>query len=138
MLSELLTVHEKLVCRSARPRTDEVFRDAGFLTGIFGQHEQPLHLRALRETYEGYSASKRSPILETVLLPKTMNKIVTLTILAGSIALIVYGINASNSISSDFSHLFNGSPTDKSLWLRIGAPAAAIGMGGVLRRSKST
>jgi len=67
-----------------------------------------------------------------------MNKIVSIVFLAGGIALIVYGVNASNSTSSGFSRFFTGSPTDKSIWLLIGGiVAAAIGAGGLLRGSKS-
>lgn len=63
-----------------------------------------------------------------------MNKVISLALLIGGIVLIIYGINASNSIGSDFSRLFTGSPTDKSIWLLIGGiVAAAIGAGGLIR-----
>ena len=67
-----------------------------------------------------------------------MNRILSLALLAGGIALIIYGINASNSLGSDFSRFFTGSPTDKTIWLLIGGiVAAAIGLGGLLLRPKS-
>ena len=67
-----------------------------------------------------------------------MNKALSLALLVGGIALIIYGVNASNSIGSDFSRLFTGSPTDKSIWLLIGGiVAAVVGAGGFLRGSKS-
>jgi hypothetical protein len=67
-----------------------------------------------------------------------MNKILSIALLAGGIALIVYGINASNSLGSDFSRFFTGSPTDKTIWLLIGGiVAAAVGAGGLLHRAKS-
>jgi len=67
-----------------------------------------------------------------------MNKILSLALLAGGIVLIVYGINASHSVSSDFSRLFSGSPTDKSVWMLIGGIVAAVlGAGGLLRGSRS-
>jgi hypothetical protein len=67
-----------------------------------------------------------------------MNKIISLAFLAGGIVLIIYGISASNSIGSDFSRLFTGSPTDKSIWLLIGGVIAAIiGAGGLVRGSRS-
>ena len=67
-----------------------------------------------------------------------MNKILSLVFLAGGIALIICGVSASNSIGSDFSRLFTGSPTDKSIWLLIGGILAAIvGAAGLVRGSKS-
>jgi hypothetical protein len=67
-----------------------------------------------------------------------MNKILSIALLAGGIALIIYGINASNSLGSDFSRFFTGSPTDKTIWLLIGGiVATAVGAGGLLYRSKS-
>ena len=68
-----------------------------------------------------------------------MNKIISIALLAGGIVLIVIGINATNSIGSDFSRFFTGSPTDKSIWLLIGGIVlSAVGAGGLtLRGSKS-
>jgi hypothetical protein len=67
-----------------------------------------------------------------------MNKLLSLALLIGGIILVIYGVNASNSIGSDFSRLFTGSPTDKSIWLLVaGIVAALIGAGGLLRGSKS-
>ena len=66
-----------------------------------------------------------------------MNKPISLAFLIGGIILIVYGISASNSVGSSFSRMFNGSPTDKTIWLLAGGAAAAIiGLVGVLRGSK--
>jgi hypothetical protein len=67
-----------------------------------------------------------------------MNKIVSLTFLVGGIVLIVYGIHATNSLGSDFSRFFTGSPTEKSIWLLIGGVVVtAIGAGGLMSSSKS-
>ncbi len=67
-----------------------------------------------------------------------MNKLVSLVLLIGGIILIIYGVNASESISSDFSRLFTGNPTDKAIWLLVGgAVAAAVGAAGLLRGSRS-
>jgi hypothetical protein len=66
-----------------------------------------------------------------------MNKIVFLALLAAGIILIVLGINATNSFSSDVSRLFTGSPTDKAMWMLIGGIVAAIiGLMGTLHGSK--
>lgn len=68
-----------------------------------------------------------------------MNKLISAILLVGGILLIVYGVNASNSIGSDFSRIFTGSPTDKSIWMLIGGCVAAlVGAGGLMRGSRST
>jgi Co/Zn/Cd efflux system component len=67
-----------------------------------------------------------------------MNKAISLALLVGGIVLIVYGISASDSISSSFTRFFTGSPTDKTMWLLIGGiVAVVVGLVGVLRGSKS-
>lgn len=67
-----------------------------------------------------------------------MNKIVSLALLVGGIVLMIVGINATNSFSSDVSRFFTGSPTDKAVWMLIGGiVAAVIGLAGTLRGSKA-
>ena len=62
-----------------------------------------------------------------------MNKAISLALLVGGIILIVYGVNASNSVASSFSRMFTGNPTDKTGWLLVGGIVASIvGLGGVL------
>jgi hypothetical protein len=66
-----------------------------------------------------------------------MNKIVSMAVLAGGIVLIVIGIHATNSFSSDASRFFTGSPTDKTMWLLVGGIIAAIvGLAGTLHSLK--
>ena len=66
-----------------------------------------------------------------------MNKIVSLALLVGGVVLIIIGVNATNSFSSDVSRFFTGSPTDKAIWMLIGGiVAACIGLAGTLRSSK--
>ena len=68
-----------------------------------------------------------------------MNKLISLAILAGGIVLVIYGVSASKSFSSDVSRFFNGTPTDKTIWLRIGGIVAIIiGLVGLLRGSKGS
>ena len=55
-----------------------------------------------------------------------MNKIVSLALLIGGVALMIYGINATNSFGSDVSRFFTGSPTDKAIWMLIGGTVAAV------------
>jgi len=67
-----------------------------------------------------------------------MNKIISLALLVGGIVLIVVGINATNSFSSDVSRFFTGSPTDKAVWMLIGGiVAGVVGLFGVMRGSKA-
>ena len=62
-----------------------------------------------------------------------MNKLISLAILAGGIVLVVFGVAATKSFSSDVSRFFTGSPTDKAIWLLIGGIVAIIiGLGGLL------
>jgi hypothetical protein len=66
-----------------------------------------------------------------------MNKPISLALLVGGIILIIYGISASDSLGSDFSRFFTGSPTDKTMWLLIGgAVAMVVGGAGLARGSK--
>jgi len=63
-----------------------------------------------------------------------MNKLISLAILAGGIVLVVFGVAATNSFSSDVSRFFTGSPTDKAIWMLIGGVVAiVVGLFGLLR-----
>ena len=55
-----------------------------------------------------------------------MNKGIGIALLVVGVALILYGLNASDSVSSSLSRTFTGTPTDKTLWLLLGGGAAAI------------
>jgi len=66
-----------------------------------------------------------------------MNRIISLALLIGGVVLMVIGINATNSFSSDVSRFFSGSPTDKAIWMLIGGTVAAvIGLVSMLRSWK--
>ncbi len=60
-----------------------------------------------------------------------MNKPIGIALLAIGIVLIIFGINSSNSVGSDFSRFFTGSPTNKSIWMLIGGIASVI-IGGIM------
>jgi Protein of unknown function (DUF3185) len=60
-----------------------------------------------------------------------MNKAIGIALLAVGIALIVFGINASDSIGSSFSRFFTGTPTDKTVWLLMGGIVSVV-LGGVM------
>ncbi len=67
-----------------------------------------------------------------------MNKTISIGLLIGGVVLVIFGIQAMNSFSSDLSRFFTGSPTDKAVWMLIGGlVAAAVGLTGVLRTSKA-
>jgi hypothetical protein len=63
---------------------------------------------------------------ETNKKKKIMNRGIGTALLVVGIALIIYGSNASNSVSSDVSRTFTGAPTNKAMWLLWGGSAAAI------------
>jgi hypothetical protein len=68
-----------------------------------------------------------------------MNKIISLALLVGGVVLIIVGVNATNSFSSDVSRFFTGSPTNKAVWMLIGGIVAAIvGLAGTLLSGKRT
>ena len=63
-----------------------------------------------------------------------MNKLISLAILAGGIVLVVFGVAATKSFSSDISRFFTGSPTDKAIWMLLGGIVVTIiGLAGLLR-----
>jgi hypothetical protein len=60
------------------------------------------------------------------------NKLISPVILVGGIVLVVFGVSATKSFSSDVSRFFTGSPTDKAIWMLIGGIVAIIiGLGGL-------
>jgi hypothetical protein len=62
-----------------------------------------------------------------------MNKTMLFTLLVAGIFLIIWGVNASESFSSDVSRFFTNSPTNKTIWLLIGGTVMAIvGLSGLL------
>ncbi len=66
-----------------------------------------------------------------------MNKIIFPALLVGGVVLMIIGINATNSFSSDVSRFFTGSPTDKAVWMLIGGIiAVTVGLIGSFRGSK--
>ncbi len=56
-----------------------------------------------------------------------MSNFVGLAIFALGIVLLVFGLNESQSFSSELSRVFTGNPTDRSVWLIAAGGAAVIG-----------
>lgn len=55
-----------------------------------------------------------------------MNKLLGVGLLAVGVVLMIFGIDASESFSSEVSRFFTGAPTDKSIWLLIGGILSVI------------
>ena len=55
-----------------------------------------------------------------------MNRYLGIALLVAGLVLVIFGINASQSFSSDVSRFFTGSPTDKSMWMLIGGIIMAV------------
>ena len=66
-----------------------------------------------------------------------MNKPLGIALVVVGIVLLVLASRATDSISSDFSRFFTGSPTNKSIWLLIGGLASVITGGFITLRSVS-
>ena len=66
-----------------------------------------------------------------------MIKPISILLLVVGVVLLVLGFIEADSISSSFSRLFTGEPTDRSIWLLLGGGLATIaGLGGLVRGSK--
>jgi hypothetical protein len=68
-----------------------------------------------------------------------MNKILPLALLTAGVRLIVFGVAATDSFSSDVSRFFTGSPTDKAVWMLLGGTVATVaGLTLTLRGSRQS
>jgi len=68
-----------------------------------------------------------------------MRKAHSLALLVGGVMFVIFGISASQSLGSDISRFFTGSPTDKAIWMLIGGVVLFIvGLLGLLRGSTAT
>ena len=66
-----------------------------------------------------------------------MNKGISVALLVVGVVLVIWGVRASDSFSSDVSRFFTDSPTDKAIWLMVGGiVAAVVGLFGILRGEK--
>ena len=60
-----------------------------------------------------------------------MNRALGMALLVLGIVLIIFGMKASDSVESDFSRFFSGTPISKAVWLLIGGIVSVI-VGGML------
>jgi hypothetical protein len=66
------------------------------------------------------------------------NKAIGLGLLAVGIILLVFGLNASDSIGSEMKEFFTGTPTDKSVWMILGGVLlGVVGLVAVARPSSA-
>ena len=68
-----------------------------------------------------------------------MTRALALGLLAGGIALTIFGVNASHSFGSEVSRVFTGNPSDRSMWMIVGGvvmivAGAAAGFAGFKKR----
>lgn len=63
-----------------------------------------------------------------------MTKGLSVGLIAGGVALLILGVRASESFSSDVSNFFTDAPTDKAVWMLIAGGVMLItGLYGVSR-----
>jgi hypothetical protein len=55
-----------------------------------------------------------------------MNRAVGIALLVVGVVLIIFGMNAAESLGSRLSRLLTGTPSDKAIWLLVAGIAAAI------------
>lgn len=64
-----------------------------------------------------------------------MNKGISAALSVIGVILLIFGLNAYHSASSDLSRFFTGAPTNKALWLLIsGVAAGVVGFLGLFRK----
>lgn len=56
-------------------------------------------------------------------------RVIGIALLVGGAVLLVFGLNASQSLASDVSEAVTGSPTDRSIWLLVSGSVAVIAGG---------
>lgn len=56
----------------------------------------------------------------------TMKKGIGAALLVVGIILLIWGFGATDSLSSEFSKFFTGSPSNRAIWLMIGGVASSV------------
>jgi LPXTG-motif cell wall-anchored protein len=68
-----------------------------------------------------------------------MQSIIGMALLVVGVVLIIFGMQASASVSSRLSELFTGAPSDRTIWLLVaGVAAAIVGVGLLLAGRRRT
>jgi len=55
-----------------------------------------------------------------------MERAVGIALIIIGVVLLIWGVNASQSLGSEVSEAFTGSPSDKSMWFIVGGIASAV------------
>lgn len=64
-----------------------------------------------------------------------MNGVASAILIIAGIVLLVLGIQAADSVGSQFSRFFTGEPTDKTIWMLIlGGVLLLVGLGSLIPR----
>ena len=64
-----------------------------------------------------------------------MNRGIGLVLLVLGVGVLLYGFNAAESVASDFSRLFNGTPTNRSIMLlMLGGVLTVLGFSQLTRK----
>ena len=62
------------------------------------------------------------------------NKAIGIALLVVGVVLLIFGLNASDSLCSEVKEAFTGNPTDRSIWLIVGGSLLGVlGLVSVLR-----
>ena len=68
-----------------------------------------------------------------------MNRSISVALLVGGVVLLVFGVQAADSLGSDISRFFTDSPTDKAVWMLVGGVILSVaGLAGLVRGSRSS
>jgi len=66
-----------------------------------------------------------------------VNKILGIVFLVVGTCVLAYGFNAADSVASDFSRFFNGTPTNRSIMLLIvGGVLAVLGISSLTKKQQ--
>ncbi|MCA8953640.1 MAG: DUF3185 family protein [Planctomycetes bacterium] len=62
-----------------------------------------------------------------------MNRtVLSLLLVAAGVVLLIFGFSASDSFASEVKEAFDGTPTDKSIWLLVGGVLCCVAGGATL------
>lgn len=66
-----------------------------------------------------------------------MRLVFSIVLLVAAAVLLTFGVQASDSVASEVSRVFNGTPTDRSIWLIVaGAVCGLLGLMGLAQKPR--